>query len=80
VLAQGRPIRRALGLLRAGPFGALNAAQGGPLTSHVSLLTSHGLLASVMFELIDDDGADDDAAFDDLLPVSGNVGQVEDVV
>jgi hypothetical protein len=38
------------------------------------------LLASVMFELIDDDGADDDAAFDDLLPVSRNVGQVEDVI
>ena len=37
-------------------------------------------LTSVMFELIDDDGADDDAAFDDLLPVSGNVGQVEDVI
>ncbi len=38
------------------------------------------LFASVMFELIDDDGADDDAAFDDLLPVSGNVGQVENVI
>ncbi len=38
------------------------------------------LLASVMFKLIDDDGADDDAAFDDLLEVSRNVGQVEDVI
>ena len=51
-----------------------------PITSHQSLLTSHASLASVMFELIDDDGADDDAAFDDLLPVSGNIGQVEDVI
>ena len=53
------------------PFDALDACSG---------QASHGLLASVMFELVDDDGADDDAAFDDLLPVSGNVGQVEDVV
>ena len=48
-------------------------AQGRPLTSH-------GSFASVMFELVDDDSADDDAAFDDLLPVRGNVGQVEDVI
>ena len=37
-------------------------------------------LASVMFELVDDDGADNDAAFDDLLPVSGDASQVEDIV
>jgi len=49
-----------------------------PITNHVSPLTVS--FRSVMFELVDDDGADDDAAFDDLLPVSGNVGQVEDVV
>jgi hypothetical protein len=43
-------------------------------------LTSHASFRPVMFELVDDDGADDDAAFDDLLPVSGNVGQIEDVI
>jgi hypothetical protein len=50
------------------------------LTSHQSLLTSHVLFTSVMFELVDDNGADNDAAFNNLLPVSGNVGQVEDVI
>jgi hypothetical protein len=56
------------------------AALHGISTNHLSPITSHVLFASVMFELIDNDGADDDAAFDDLLPVSGNVGQVEDVI
>jgi len=62
------------------------------VTSHTSLLTrwTRSMLAQgkpltfsfrpVVLELIDNDGADDDAAFDDLLPVSGNVGQIEDVI
>ena len=33
-----------------------------------------------MFELVDNDGAHDYAAFNDLLPVSRDVGQVEDIV
>ena len=40
----------------------------------------HDSFTSVMLELVDDDGADDDAAFDDLLPISGNVGQIEHVI
>ena len=56
------------------------SGSGRPRPAPAGRQASHGLLASVMFELVDDDGADDDAAFDDLLPVSGNVGQVEDVI
>jgi hypothetical protein len=33
-----------------------------------------------MFELVENDGADNYAAFNDLLPVSRDVGQVEDIV
>ena len=51
-----------------------------PVPGLASEARSMGSLASVMFELIDNYGADDDAAFDDLLEVSGNIGQVEDVV
>ncbi len=38
------------------------------------------LLTTMMFQLVDNDCADNDAAFNNLLPVSGDVGEIENVV
>jgi hypothetical protein len=51
-----------------------------PMRSASQARRAPGLFASVMLELVDNNGADDDAPFDDLLPVSGNVGEVENVI
>ena len=33
-----------------------------------------------MFQLVENDGADNDAALNNLLPVGGDVGEIENVV